>query len=182
MALSEEILKEIYELHKAQVYNTALGMVQNVSDAEEITQDVFVDVFFNIQKFEGKSALRTWIYRITVNKSLDHLKSNKRKKRFAWLTSLFDPESGKVLHEQADFSHPGVKLENQENSAILFTEINKLPENQKTAFILSQMEGLSGKEISKIMEVSESAVESLLVRAKKNLRKWLGDFYNSYKS
>ncbi|MFN6944937.1 MAG: RNA polymerase sigma factor [Cytophagaceae bacterium] len=170
---SEEKLKKIYDQYKTQVYNTVLSMVQTVPDAEEITQDVFVDVYFNLHSFKEKSSLNTWIYRIAINKSLDFLKSKKRKKRFAWLTSLFDPESGNLRHDQADFVHPGVMLENKERAAILFKEIDRLPDNQKTAFLLSQVEGLSYEEINKVMQNSISSVESLLFRAKQNLRKML---------
>lgn len=173
----EETLKEIYELHKSRVYNTVLSVVQNVADAEEITQDVFMDIFRSINEFEGRSSLSTWIYRISLNKSFDHLKKKKRKKRFAWLTSLFDPDSGELIYESADFEHPGILMENSENARILFNEIDKLAEKQKAAFLLYHIENLSYEEISKVMETTISSVESLLFRAKKNLRNSLGEFY-----
>ena len=76
-----------------------------------------------------------------------------------------------------EFNHPGVQMENKERAAILFSYIEKLPENQKIAFTLQKVEGLSQKEISSIMKTSESAVESLLHRAKKNLQKGLQNYY-----
>lgn len=167
---------EIYETYKNKVFNTVISYLQNTEDAEEITQDVFVEVHRSLNKFEGKSSMSTWIYRIAVNKSLDHIKSRNRKKRFAFITELFD-ESGAVKHEQSDFHHPGVQLENKENAAILFKAIQKLPENQKTAFILSKVEGLSYAEISEVMQLSIPSVESLLVRAKQNLQKQLSEYF-----
>ncbi|MCW3084187.1 MAG: polymerase, sigma-24 subunit, subfamily [Bacteroidetes bacterium] len=166
----------IYETYKTKVFNTAIGYLQNQEDAEEITQDVFVEVYRSAGKFEGKSLLGTWIYRITINKSLDFIKSKNRKKRFAFLSSLFN-DAGELKHDAPDFYHPGVILENKEKSAILFKAINTLPENQKTAFILSKLEGLSYAEISEVMEVSVSSVESLLFRAKQNLQKELSTFF-----
>lgn len=161
--------QEIYDTFKNKVFNTVISYVQNIEDAEEVTQDVFLEVHRSSGSFEGKSSLSTWIYRIAVNKSLDHIKNRNRKKRFAFLTALFD-ESGAVKHDHSDFHHPGIALENKENAAILFRKIGELPENQKTAFILSKVEGLSYNEISEVMQLSNSSVESLLVRAKQNLR------------
>ena len=166
----------IYETYKTKVFNTAIGYVQNPEDAEEVTQDVFVEVYRSSGRFEGKSSPGTWIYRITINKSLDFIKSRNRKKRFAFISSLFN-DAGELKHDSPDFYHPGVILENKEKSAVLFKAINTLPENQKTAFILSKLEGLSYAEISEVMEASISSVESLLFRAKQNLQKELSTFF-----
>ena len=170
---SEEYFESIYQHYKKKALNTSLNIVQNLSDAEEIMQDVFVEFYFKRVEFRGEASIGTWIYRITVNKSLDLLKKKKRQKHFAWFTSLFDPSSGKELHVSPDFQHPGVIMENEESTMLLFKNIEKLPEKQKTALILSVMEQLSYDEISLIMETTVSSVESLLFRARQNLRKWL---------
>jgi RNA polymerase sigma factor (sigma-70 family) len=173
----EEFFQSVYTQYKRRVLNTALNMVQSMEDAEEIMQDVFVEVYFNLDGFRGDSALGTWIYRITINKSLDFLKKKNRKKRFGWLTSLFDPESGRELHVISDFKHPGSTMENEEEITNIFLHIEKLPEKQKTALILSVMEQLSYDEISKVMDTSISSVESLLFRARKNLKNRLGNYF-----
>ncbi|MBK9801179.1 MAG: RNA polymerase sigma factor [Bacteroidetes bacterium] len=82
-------LEELYKEHKNLVFNLALNYVQNVQDAEEITQDVFVTIHFSLHSFKAESKITTWIYRITINKSLDFIKARQRKKRFAFITSLF---------------------------------------------------------------------------------------------
>jgi RNA polymerase sigma factor (sigma-70 family) len=170
--------QEIYETYKSKVFNTVIGYLQNQEDAEETTQDVFVEIHRSIHTFEGKSSLSTWIYRISINKSLDFIKSKKRKKRFAYVSSLFNSE-GDLQYDAPNFHHPGVLLENKEKSVILFKAINTLPENQKTAFILSKVEGLNYVEISEVMQNTVSSVESLLFRAKQNLQKELSNFYKS---
>jgi RNA polymerase sigma-70 factor (ECF subfamily) len=71
------------------VYNLALQYTQNIEDAEEVAQDVFVSIYNSIDKFQANSKLSTWIYRITINKSLDFIKAKKTKKRFAFITNLF---------------------------------------------------------------------------------------------
>lgn len=165
--------EELYLQFKDKVFNTALSYLQNTEDAEELTQDVFVEVYQSISKFQFRSSVSTWIYRITVNKSLDFIKYKNRKKRFGSIVSIFDASSSKHIEQQSDFIHPGVQLEQRENSKILFKAIQQLPEKQQTAFILSKLEGLGNKEISAILEQSVGAVESLLSRAKENLRKEL---------
>jgi RNA polymerase sigma-70 factor, ECF subfamily len=170
--------QEIYEQYKNKVFNTVIGYVQSLEDAEELTQDVFIEIHRSVSSFEGRSSLSTWIYRIAVNRSLDFLKSKNRKKRFAFISSLFN-DSGELKHDNTDFYHPGIALENKELSSILFKAISKLPENQKTAFILSKLESLSYSEISEVMQTTISSVESLLVRARQNLQKELSEYYKN---
>ena len=170
---------QIYEEHKNQVFNLALQYVQNYEDAQEITQDVFVSIYSSINTFNELSKLSTWIYRITVNKCLDHIKSKKRKKRLAFITSLFDPTTGKQIHDAPHLQHPGAILEQKESQEILMEALAQLKLRQQTAFVLSQIEKLSQKEIASIMDISEKAVESLIQRAKEKLRIILGNYYQN---
>lgn len=151
------------------VYNLALNYVQNVEDAEEITQDVFVAVHSKLNTFRKESEYSTWIYRITINRSLDHVKAKKRKKRFAFFTSLFYEDANSIDHKSFGIDHPGVALEQKEALSEIFRLINDLPVNQKTALILTRLEGKSQIDVADIMEISQKAVESLVSRAKKNL-------------
>ncbi len=150
------------------VYNLALNYVQNHEDAQEITQDVFVAVHRSLDTFKNESAISTWIYRITINRSLDYIKSKKRKKRFGFITSLFG-DDGQKGHDVFNFDHPGVQLEQKEALKNIFAIINELPVNQKTALLLSKTEQKSQAEVAEIMGVSVKAAESLIQRAKTNL-------------
>ncbi len=156
------------------VFNLSLNYVQNYEDAEEITQDVFVSVYHSMQKFQEKSSITTWIYRITINKSLDHIKAKNRKKRFGILTDLLGV-GDKKQDELGHFNHPGVQLEQKNAMQKIFNCINELPDNQKTALLLSKTEQMSQVEISNIMDISVKGVESLIQRAKTNLAKKLKD-------
>ena len=171
--------KELVEAWKDLVYNTALGLVQNEMDAEDLVQDVFVKAWESIGGFKGESKLSTWLYRITVTKSLDLLRSKKRKKRFAFVNSIFGLNNELVINPP-DFLHPGVMAENRERSIELFKAIEKLPHQQKVAFILTRLEGLNHKAVSEILNTSIPAVESLLQRARVNLKKELEDFYRKH--
>src|SRR6185436_19001059 len=163
---------------KDMVYNTAIGILQNEEDAEDVAQEVFVQVFESVGSFKAEAKFSTWLYRITVSKALDHLRKKKRKKRFAYIQSIFGANN-ETLIEKPDFHHPGVTLDNKERATMLFNAIARLPENQKIAFTLHKVEGLSYQEISDIMKTTVSSVESLMHRAKNNLKKILQDHYQN---
>ena len=168
-----------YNQYKILVYNVALNYLQNIEDAEEITQDVFVQLYQSIAKFQNNSTLKTWIYRITINKCLDFIKHKNSKKRFF----IFGTKSNSEfeLHKISNFEHPGILMENKEDAEVLFKVINELSENQKTAFVLSKLDGLSNPEIVAIMEVSVSSVESFVFRAKSTLKDKLSLKFDNYR-
>ena len=166
----ETAFKHVFDSYKDRIFNTILYMVQSNTEAEDLTQEVFVDVFLSIENFNAQSKLYTWIYRIAVNKALNHLRFKKAKKRFGNLLSIFNFSPA---DETPDFIHPGILLENKELSETLHKAIDKLPDKQKTAFILRQLEDLSYAEIAEVMQTSIPSVESLLFRAKQNLQKYL---------
>jgi RNA polymerase sigma factor (sigma-70 family) len=175
-------LEELYNAYKNMVYNLALHYVQNVEDAEEITQDVFVAVHQSIDSFEQRAAVSTWMYRITINKSLDFIRSRKRKKRFAFVTALFGDDGRENVQLHSEFNHPGVALEQKEALHHIFSCINDLPDSQKTALILMKIEGRSQQETAEIMNTTAKAVESLVQRAKTGLAKKLATAEgNNYK-
>ncbi len=167
----------LVDLYQDMVYNTALNIVQNVDDADDVAQEVFVQVYLSVNAFKGESKLSTWIYRITITKALDHEKKKKRKKRFGFIQSLFSGDENE-LHLPVEFNHPGVQLEKKERAAELFKALKKLPDKQRIAFTLHKLEGQSNQEIAEIMNTSLYAVESLIGRAKRNLKRILQNYYN----
>lgn len=168
----------LVEEHKDRVYNTCLGFLRNPQDAEDATQDVFIQVFESIGDFREDSALSTWIYRIAVTKSLELIRKRKRKKRYGFFKALMNTDDDPEDASDKDFyPHPGIALENKERAEVLMAAIEKLPENQRVAFTLHKIEDLSYKKIAVVMETSLSAVESLIHRAKKNLQKNLYEYY-----
>lgn len=178
MKINSEIFNQIYKEYSLLVYNLALNYVQNIEDAEEITQDVFVKIHHSWSKFNQDSTLKTWIYRITINESLNFINHKNTKKRLY----IFGKKSTNEIEysNASTFEHPGVLLENKENAKILYDTINQLPENQKTAFILSKVDGLTNPEISEIMKMSISAIEALNFRAKKSLQEKLAIKFDQY--
>jgi RNA polymerase sigma-70 factor (ECF subfamily) len=141
-----------------------------------VAQEVFIQVYRSIRDFKGDAKLSTWLYRIATTRALDLLRSRKSKKRFAFLQRILG-EGEEPVAQLPDFHHPGVALEQKENAARLMKAIGQLPENQKTAFVLHKLEGLSYQEVAEVMKTSLPAVESLLHRARQNLRKILEKEY-----
>ena len=162
------------------VFTTCISFVPNKEDAEDIAQDVFVEVFNSIGKFKGNSKLSTWIYRIATNKCLEFIRKRNTKKRFAFLQSIIGNDIPMDKSKYfTEMNHPGIILENKEKSETLFLAINQLSEEQRIVFTLSKIDGMSNKEIGDIINKSVSSVESLMFRAKKNLQGLLENFYKN---
>lgn len=167
----EGAFKMLVESQQDRVFNTVLGMIQDVSEAEDIAQEVFIQVFRSIEGFKGDSKLSTWIYRIAITKSLDWLRKKKVSDRFRQIRNVMGIGEKEMV--PVEFVHPGIQLEQKESARSLFRAIALLPSNQKTAINLIKVEGLNYEEVSMIMKISVKAVESLMHRAKENLRKTL---------
>ena len=176
----EGAFKKLVDEWQDMVYNTALGIVQHADDADDVTQEVFIQVYRSVSSFKGDSKLSTWLYRITLAKALDHEKKKKRKKRFGFMQSLLGNTKEEQLHP-VEFNHPGVEMEKKERAAELFNALKQIPEKQRIAFTLHKLEGQSYREVAEIMNTTLYAVESLMGRAKANLKKALEKYYDTLK-
>ncbi|MCA9734883.1 MAG: RNA polymerase sigma factor [Deferribacteres bacterium] len=175
----EQAFKQVFDQNQKHVINICYRFVGQKEIAEDLTQDVFVEVFRSIDRFRGNSKLSTWIYRIATTRSIDYLRAQKSKKRFAFLTSIEDSEiCDKKLPDSVDIN-PDKNAQNEEIKKILHKALKTLPENQRIAFTLSKYDELSYKEIADILETSLPAVESLIHRAKKNLEKKLYKYFKN---
>ncbi len=167
----------LFDRFQVRVYNACLGFVFNRDDAQDLTQEVFMEVFKSIDRFEGRASLGTWIHRIAVTKSLELIRSRSRKKRAGQLLSLIGLQQAGWDVRADEIDHPGFSLENKERARHLYAAIERLPEQQRIAFTLSKIEGRSYEEVGEIMQLSIGSIESLLFRAKKGLQKKLEIFY-----
>lgn len=173
---SQRAFEELVNRYQPLVLNTCKGFVNSLSDAEDLTQEVFIEVFESLKGFRSEAKLSTWIYRIAVNKSLNQVRKIKRNRMFlsieGYFTSKGDANDALQVFNK-DGETADSNIERSENKELLKQAINKLPENQRIAFVLSKYQELSYKEIAEVMNVSLSSVESLLFRAKSNLQKYL---------
>ena len=158
------------------VYNTCYSFLNHREDTEDVAQEVFIDAIRSLNTFRGDASLSTWLYRLSMNKSLDFIRAKKRQKRGSGLLSFFDNDEMSRLNVQ-DTKQPHTQLEDEEKRQILHAAIEKLPARQKRAIILSRFEDLSQEQVAEVMETSVSSIESLLVRGKKKLKVLLADYY-----
>jgi RNA polymerase sigma factor (sigma-70 family) len=176
----ESTFAQLLNEFEQKVFATCISFVPNKEDAEDIAQEVFLEVFRSVNKFKGDSKLSTWIYKITTNKCLEFIRKKNSKKRFVFMQRILGNE---IPVDKTSYftevNHPGVLLENKEKSAIIFKAINTLPENQKVIFTLAKVDGKSYQEIVEITGKSLSSVESILFRAKKQLQQKLKAFYKA---
>lgn len=169
----------VNKYHK-QVIKTAFYFVHDMDDAEDLAQDVYLEILESIGKFRQSASLSTWIYRVTVNKSLNFVRKNKRRQRVKQFETFFqrkDAVAGQAITEPSSDEN---LLVTKERKQMLDAAINSLPENQRTAFILSKYEEMSYRQISEVMNLSLSSIESLLQRAKQNLQKKLIVQFSEY--
>ncbi len=176
----EDTFRMVVQRYSRMVLNCSYKFLRNKESAEDLTQEVFLEVYESVKTFRADSKLSTWIYRIAVTKSLNHLKSMKRKKRFAVLVSIFGKDDSVKDIPLADSIAPDKELENKDRARILAWALDKLPDNQRVAFTLSKYDEMSYEEISSIMKTSISSVESLIHRAKTNLKKKLYNYYKKH--
>jgi len=170
----EKAFRQLVEEYQQMVFRTCMGIVHNADDADDVTQEVFIEAFNSIDKFRADSKISTWLYRIAMNKSLNFIRDHKRSKFFQSIGLKSTPD---IPDEDHNFDQPFEALQQQQRKKIMDAAIDSLPENQRSAFVLHKVDDLSYKEISEIMAISLSSVESLIFRAKQNLRKKLLNCY-----
>ncbi len=156
---------DLYKLYSRAMYNTALRMVQNTHDAEDILQSIFVEVFTKLDSFRYESTIGAWIKRITINKCINFLKSRR--------LTLSDVDNlGDRIDETEHESEPAYSVER------IHKAISTLPEGYRVVFSLYAVEGYDHEEIAHILGVTEATSKSQYSRAKAKLRSMLGDSTN----
>jgi RNA polymerase sigma factor (sigma-70 family) len=175
-----EAFRFLVDQYHLKILRTCKGFMRSDADADDIAQDVFVEIYRSISKFRGNSALSTWIYKIAVNKSLNALRSASRRKMFSFSSEGDGREEYRNPEREAgEDSRADKGVERQEQSEALDKALAALPEKQRTAFVLHRYDDLPYKEIAEVMGVTLGSVESLIYRARQGLQKSLYGFYKS---
>jgi len=177
---NKETIQYLVNTYQKNVIKTAYYFVENIEDAEDLSQEVFIEIIKSIGRYKRNASLYTWIYRITVNKSLDHLRRQKRRRQIHQIGSFFNVLQDEGVKQGSDPVILDTRNDDNEKRKVLESAVNSLPENQKIAFILNKYEEMAYKEIAEIMNLSVSSVESLIHRAKMNLQKKLVSYFSEY--
>ena len=167
---SEVAFRTLVERYQSRIYRTIFSLLRNPEEAEDVAQEVFVEVYQTIGRFRGEAALSTWLYRLATSRALKNRRRANAKKRFAYLTSLLGFDND-VLHEPPDHAHPLALLEGQQQLQLLLAHLARLPDQQQVAFTLRHEQELSYEQIAAVLGTTVAAVESLLFRARQTLRK-----------
>ena len=167
---SEAAFRELVERYQARIYRTVFALLRNPEEAEDVAQEVFVEVYQTIGRFRSEAALSTWLYRLATSRALKSRRRARTKKRFAFFTSLLGLDN-EVLHEPPDHAHPHPLLEGQQLLQLLLAHLARLPDQQQIAFTLRHEQELSYAQIAAVLDTTVPAVESLLFRARQTLRK-----------
>jgi RNA polymerase sigma-70 factor (ECF subfamily) len=165
----EPAFAALFEAHKRRVYALCLRMTANTADAEELTQEAFLQVFRKIATFRGESAFSTWLHRLTVNVVFMRL----RRKRIAQV-SLDETDAGYEEPLQREHGDEDRRLAACIDRISLDRAITLLPPGHRTVFVLYELEGRAHNEIAKILNCSVGNSKALLHRARTKLRGWLG--------
>ncbi len=173
---NKEEFRRLIEKYQQPIFRICMGYVHHVDDANDLVQETFINAYQNLHKFRFESNFSTWLYRISINLSLNFLR-RKRLNLFDRLESIIESSLFKSNLGPGNYLNPEEVVIEKEDRIIIWNEIEKLPDKQKTAFILSKYDHQSQKEIAEIMNLTEGAVESLLQRARTNLQKRLSKYF-----
>ena len=161
------------------VYSLALRLLGDREEAADLAQEAFVKAWQGLSSFQGESSFSTWVYRLTTNVCIDHLRKKKRREAVEPAVSLDDEDSGWA--EPADWEgDPQKQLERSERGKALARALERLPEWQRRALVLRELSGLSYQEIGEALDIDLGTVKSRIARARLNLRKILledGNFF-----
>lgn len=159
----------LFYAHKARIYSVCLRMTNNAAEAEDLTQDAFLQVFRKLQTFRGDSALSTWLYRIAVNTVLMHFR-----KKVLRQISLDEPYNQDAKVVRREYGSRDDRLVGSVDRIALARAIKELPDGYRTIFLLHEVEGYEHQEIAELLECSVGNSKSQLHKAKLRIRELLG--------
>jgi RNA polymerase sigma-70 factor, ECF subfamily len=162
----EQAFATLYQLHKKRVYSVCLQMTRDVADAEDLTQDAFLQVFRSVNSFRGDSAFSTWLYRIAVNTVLMKL----RRRKAPPLVSLDEPVSKESSSLKRDVGKPDPRLSGAIDRIALHRAVEDLPAGCRQIFDLHEVEGYQHHEIAQLLQCSIGNSKSQLHKAKMKMR------------
>jgi RNA polymerase sigma-70 factor (ECF subfamily) len=166
--------KTLYNQYKQSVYRAAYRLLGDRMRAEDITQEVFVNIHHKLNTFEFESTFSTWCYRITVNACYDVMRKHKRREKYN--DGLIEPGTYEAQIKSPRHTQPEEILNRKELHGLINEKLQSIHEDLKTTFVLREFEKLSYREIADVMSCSEGTVASRLARARDHLADYLSKF------
>ncbi|MCB9793517.1 MAG: sigma-70 family RNA polymerase sigma factor [Alphaproteobacteria bacterium] len=166
----------LVERYQGRIYTMICGMVRDREEARDLTQEAFIKAFHNLSRFRRDARFYTWLYRIAMNVSIDHIRKHKKRQ-----TTEFDEQiatrdaDGGIDEAHRTIGDPGRELARKQLNQRIMDALDTLSPDHKQIILLREIEGFSYKEISDALEVPEGTVMSRLFYARKQLRKLLAE-------
>lgn len=171
----EQACAELLSEHQRMVFQLALHLLGDYEEALDLSQEVFLRVFKTIGRFRGHSALRTWVYRIVINQARNRQRWWKRRRQACQVSLEDHVLRHGDLTDRGDRTAPDGVLQKKELASRVWSALDRLPFDQRTAVILREIDGLSYEEIAYSLGINIGTVKSRLTRARGALRTELAD-------
>ncbi|TKJ41255.1 hypothetical protein CEE37_06200 [candidate division LCP-89 bacterium B3_LCP] len=169
--------RDLVDMYRTRVASIAYGLVNNYDDARDISQEVFIKVYRSLGKFDVKRKFFTWLYRLTVNASIDFIRANKKRSHH----ESIDSDDSYVQFPNQDLDHDlDRRMEKIERNEIFHRIVSRLNPKQKSAFLLCDLQGLSSAEASEIMDCPQVTLRWYLHEARKKIRQHVEKNYPEY--
>ncbi len=167
----------LVEQYSPMIYRLGLKMLNNPQDAEDILQETFIKAYKHINKFDGRSSVSTWLYRIATNEALMSLRKKRPDTVSFDVPSIYESEPQEPLQIIDWCCMPEEEYLTAESRLRLDQAAERLPESLRIVFVLRDIEGLSTRETAEVLNISETAVKTRLSRARLRLREDLSVYY-----
>lgn len=172
--------RALFDKYHRRAFAVAMGVVKNEDDALDAVQEAFVKVHKNIHKFEGSSSFYTWLYRIVMNVSIDHVRRTSRRKNLDFDERALHEESqvagDGALVPSVTNANPGKAALRRELGTAIQAALQELPEHHRAVIVLREIEGMSYEEMAQTLEVPKGTVMSRLFHARKKMQASLGPY------
>ncbi len=167
----ELAFREIVERHQAKVFSIIYGILRNRNDAEDIAQQVFTKVYFSIKKFDFRSSVLTWIYKITVNECYDYLRKKKVRK-LVYESDFAGDDNTQLLDAAGQTTDPEVPVDERlANRDLLMKLLEKVSDEDRSLILMKEVEGHSVAELAEMTGINENTIKVKLFRARQKLVK-----------
>ena len=172
--------RKLFDKYHRRAFAVAMGVVKNEDDALDAVQEAFVKVHKNIHKFQGSSSFYTWLYRIVMNVSIDHVRKTSRRKNLDFDERLLHEESevagDGALVPRVTNANPGKAALRRELEGAIHEALQELPEHHRAVIVLREVEGMSYEEMAEALEIPKGTVMSRLFHARKKMQAALAPY------
>lgn len=165
---SEEAFAALVEKYRIKMFNLAYSITRDPDLADDLAQDVFIKAYESLPKFKSRSGFGTWLYRIAVNASMDHLRKERKFK-----TTVYKARASEQAVHDDEIIKQEIEEEKEERRKLLYQALRSLPDKHRIILTLRDVQGLPYKEIAGMLDISPGTVDSRLHRARQKLRKRL---------